>query len=86
MECGSPLPLSDERFMERASTSNNWTRIEAVNPRRLVAQSFQTAGWAGFPARRPIGRLESRPNQRLENLLHSRTRQRINLIKPEFYE
>src|SRR5207248_11342620 len=28
----------------------------------VVAQSFQTAGSAGFPARHSIGRLESRPN------------------------
>src|SRR5437016_3349673 len=33
-----------------------------MNWRRLVAQSFQTAGSAGFPARHSIGRLESRPN------------------------
>jgi hypothetical protein len=27
-----------------------------------IARAFQTAGWAGFPARHSIGRLESRPN------------------------
>src|SRR5882724_7396914 len=31
-------------------------------PSRYVAQPFQAAGSTGFPARRSIGRLESRPN------------------------
>src|SRR6185369_2163887 len=38
----------------------DWTRIGATDPRRLVAQSVQSAT--------PLGRLESRPNPRLENL------------------
>jgi len=34
----------------------------SLKGRQFVAQSFQTAGSAGFPVRHSIGRLESRPN------------------------
>src|SRR2546430_16515673 len=46
---------------------------------RRVAQSFQTAGSGGFPARHSIGRLESRPNPQVRKpALHFKFRETFN--------
>src|SRR6266516_3042355 len=61
---GGKMPPSTAAKMAGATAREpHAQRIQAGGMKYPVAQTFLSAGSAGFPARRADGRLESRPNQ-----------------------